>query len=227
MNKIKLISLAALICVPAMLLTSCARRLTVEDNGGAYYDKKDDVKYYLASPCYEPITVGEDRYAKAGKNDFFEIEGLDPDKWLCRKDGAVYYAEGVKLPTLDEMDITYVDVTYESMTVGKIIDDGQIDELIETFTEGESYYYANVKADISWGVKFFDTRLGIAYSIVYLEYAEDYEVKNSEGEFVNCGRKFLYDVYSGRFVAAGDTLDEIVERYYKSLDDMTETTDGK
>ena len=205
--------LALACCLSLLVLPSCSKKLTRQEEGGAFYDKKEDIKYYLASPAYEPIAMGEEVYAKAGKTEFFEIVGASPEEWLCQTYGGVYYAEGVALPDIDEMNIDHIRVMDDTSLVSFVKDGDVIDDIIGVYLGGQTVEFYNYTPKINWTLKFADEELGLYYVINYIEYAEDY-IEIADGVEMNRGRKFIYDVYNDVFTPAGDWFDETVKSYY-------------
>ena len=205
--------LALVACLSLLILPSCSKKLTRQEDGGAFYDKKEDIKYYLASLAYEPIAMGEEVYAKAGKTEFYQIIGKDPAQWLCQTYGGVYYAEGVILPEIDEMAIDHIRVMDDTSLVSFVKDEDVIDDIIGAYLGGESVAYYNYTPKINWTLKFADEELGLYYVISYIEYDEDY-IEVIDGVEMNRGKKFILDIYNDVFTPAGDWFDETVKSYY-------------
>ena len=212
-KNIILRTLALVACLSLLVLPSCSKKLTRQEDGGAFYDKKEDVKYYLASLAYEPIAIGDEMYAKAGKTEFYQIIGKDPTQWLCQTYGGVYYAEGVTLPELDEMEIDHIRVMDDTSLVSFVKDGEVIDDIISAYFGGETVDYYNVTPKINWTLKFADEELGLYYVISYIEYDEDY-IEVIDGVEMNRGKKFILDIYNDVFTPAGDWFDETVKSYY-------------
>ena len=194
-NMIRIIS--ALLCLCTLILCSCGKKYEFSvDEEGYFVNDKSGVTYDIAPICYEAISVSEDAFAEQGKREFFAITGTDTSKWLCDTFGIVYYAKGMKLPTLKEMNISYVDVTENDAIVKQISDAEKINEL-KAFTEsGKETAYpgaAGFAPKVNLRLKFADTENGVYYVLAYLEYPQDYIYKDESGKEINCGKKFLYN----------------------------------
>lgn len=213
-----IIALVSMICVLATLLSSCAsgNKFTVNKDG-KYVDKKTDIVYLAADGCYEPIAITDKLYGRLDKVELYEIEGADPEKWLCEQSGTVFYAENVGLPTLEEMSVSYALVVLEDVTLANISHRGTIEGLTDAYMNGISLtkpYWSDDAYEINWRIRFYDETRGICYVLTYIEVKEDLIVKDSEGNEINYGRKFFYNRFdSARLVPAGDILESYVEEY--------------
>ena len=207
----------ALITVLSLCLSSCGKgnKFSMNDEG-RYVDKKTNIAYIDAPFCYEPTEISDRVYGTLDKVTLYEIEGADPKKWLCEQSGTVFYADGVKLPTLEEMDISYALVMLEDVALANISDRGEIEGLIDAYMNGISLtkpYLSDDAYKINWRIRFYDESIGICYVLAYIEVNEDV-IFNVDGTEVNYGRKFFYNRFDeARFVPAGDLLDEYVEAY--------------
>ncbi len=213
-----LIFAVALITAVIFCLSSCGKGNKFSmDGDGKYVDKKTNISYIDAPFCYEPIYVSDKVYGTLDKVPLYEIEGADPEKWLCEQSGTVFYADSVRLPTLEEMNVSYALVMLEEVTLANISDRGEIEGLVDAYTNGISLqkpYWSDGSYRINWRIRFADETIGVYYIIAYLEVDEDYIVTLDDGTEVNYGRKFFYNRFDeGRLVPAGDLLDGYVEEY--------------
>ncbi len=213
-----IITVVSLICVMATLLASCAsgNKFTVSKDG-KYVDKKTDIAYLAADGCYEPIGMTDKLYGRLDKVELYEIEGADPKKWLCEQSGTVFYAESERLPTLEEMNVSYALVVMEDVTLANISDRGTIEGLADAYMNGISLskpYWSDDAYEINWRLRFFDETIGICYVLTYIEVKEELILKDSEGNEINYGKKFFYNRFDeGRLVPAGDILASYVEAF--------------
>ena len=181
------LTLAALFCAIAIALCSCSARFVSE--GPAYRDKKTDVLYEYAPFCYEAIEIGKDVYAEAEIDTFYEIVGKDPLSWLCESSGTVFYASGTTLPSLEQMNISYIDVCTESSTVtvkAKIEDSADILAIVSSYVSSDNLGYSGDIATSSYKIRFADTSLGLYYSVSFFRYSDggDYIYNRSEDKLV-------------------------------------------
>lgn len=220
MKKVKkLTALLAVMFAVALAFTACSNenKFKVNDDG-QYVDKKTDIAYIDAPACYEPIAMGEELYGKMESAQIYEIVGADPEKWLCESMGTVFYAADVKLPTLDGMDISYVSVNKNDVEVVKLSDEDTVSAIVSTYANGEAIRkpsYTESMLDISWHLKFADESIGIYYVLNYIELTEDYIVTDDSGVQINYGRKFIFNRFENKCVAAGDALASCVNEYGK------------
>lgn len=193
--------LSGLLCLCALLLCSCGKKyeFSVDDDGN-FVDGKSGVTYDIAPFCYEAISVSTDVFAEQGEREFFAITGADTSKWLCDTFGIVYYAKGMKLPSLKEMNISYVDVTNDDVTVETVSDTEKINALKALYENGTKTSYpanAGFVPEVNLRLKFADTENGLYYVLAYFEYPQDYVSKDENGKEINYGKKFLYNRAEG------------------------------
>lgn len=206
--KKKMIRAAALLMSALMLTASLAscrlHKVTFDAANNQYVDGRTDIRYTDAPGCYEPVAIGKE-YAKisyGGKATvtLHEMGNMDPAQWLCEEGKTVFYAEGVTLPTLNEMAPDKVHLCIEeavTMVLSTITDAEDIAALIEVWQTGEEVTYTGLEPAVNLRVKFESpTYPGLYYSLIYLEYSD--------------GSKVLYDRYAARCVNAGDVLLEYV-----------------
>ena len=203
-NKKKLafraLATIALLCAAATLVCSCAKGNKFVSDGADFVDKKTDVSYLYAPACYEPIERGDEVYGKTKTVTFYEVKGQDPLKMLCEENGTIFCAEGTALPTLDKMNISYMEICTEtsSLTVKKKVEStADISAIVEGYVMGENLYYGAVVPSVTYKIRFADTTLGIYYSFVFVRYAD---------EISGRGHDFIYNRYEGKFTPAPDIL---------------------
>ena len=186
-KKFHLLAIVALLCALSLLLGSCSKKFV--SDGPDYKDRKTKVTYEYAPFCYEAIEVSEEEYAKSGYDVFYEIVGQDPLEWLCESSGTVFYSKKITLPTLDKMDISYIEICSEASSVtvkATITDADNIAAIISSYTSEEPLSYSADVADKSYKIRFADTSLGLYYSVSFFAYNDGsaYLYNRSEDKFV-------------------------------------------
>ena len=196
--------LAAILCLCTLLLCSCAKNKFSVDDEGYFVDKTSGITYDIAPFCYEAISVSEEVFAKQEKREFFAITGVDTSKWICDSFGIVYFEKGKQMPTLEEMNISYVDITRDDEIVEKVTDAEQIKALKELYKNGTSCAYpgnSGLVPDVNIRLKFADVENGLYYVIAYFEYAQDFVYEGDNGKKTNFGKKFLFNRAEGLCLA--------------------------
>ena len=184
-----LIGLVALLCALSLILGSCSKKFV--SDGPDYRDRKTKVTYEYAPFCYEAIEVSEEEYAKSGYDVFYEIVGQDPLEWICESSGTVFYSKKITLPTLDKMDISYIEICSEASSItvkATITDADNIASIINSYTSEAPLSYSADVADKSYKIRFADTSLGLYYSVSFFAYSD--------------GSAYLYNRSENRFVKA-------------------------
>lgn len=204
-KAIRILTLTLACVMLIACLTSCRlHKVKYDRERNLYGDSRTGIYYADAPGCYEPVAIGKE-YAKltyGGKGGvvLHEVGGMDPAQWLCEEGKTVFYAEGVKLPTLTEMAPEKVHLCIEeasTMILSTITDAEDIQALIDIWLNGEEIAYTGLEPNINLRVKFeSQTFPGLYYSLIYLEYGD--------------GTKVLYDRYASRCVNVGDVLVEYV-----------------
>ena len=206
--KKNLIRIAALLLSALMLtssLSSCRlHKVSFDAEHNQYVDGRTSIRYTDAPGCYEPVAIGKE-YAKIYYNrkasvTLHEMGDMDPAQWLCEEGKTVFYAEGVTLPTLNEMAPEKVHLCIEeavTMVVTTVTDTADIAALIDVWQNGEEVTYTGLEPTLNLRIKFESSAYpGLYYSLIYLEYGD--------------GSKVLYDRYAARCIDAGDVLLEYV-----------------
>ena len=216
-KALRIISLALLCCTFSMLLCSCAKGNKFSYQGVSFKDKKTHVTYNYAPACYEPIAQDEKIYGHWDNTRFYALEGKDPLSWLCEENGTVFYADGTELPTLGEMQISYIDLCVETnstITRGKITSDEDISSIIEHYISAKSISYRGLTPEKTYKIRFADTELGIYYSLTYIRYTEDYVVLNDDSTESVYGKDFLYNRFEDKFIVAPEALVGYINELY-------------
>ncbi len=201
--------LVCALCVLCSLsvLVGCSRANKFgEAEGGRFVDKKTDIRYGFAPACYEPIAIDTSEvYGKHENFELYKIVGADPEKWLCESAGTVFYAEGVHLPALNEMNISKTELLIDTSRTAEVSEEISR-AFIDAYCGGESIdrpQPSESEIEHSVMLRFSDTSIGLYYSLSYLELKEDYTVDG-----VSLGRCFVFNRFEGRCVAVSDLLAE-------------------
>lgn len=223
-------ALALVLCICA-LACACTKKYDFSMDGGAYVDHRLNISYTAAPSCYEPIKMDTEIYGEMDKVKFFRIIGADPEKWLCEELGNVFYADGVKLPTLGEMTLTYVDLFDSEQLDADLLDDEEplervtdadvIGTIVDAYCNGENVsrpVWTQSSFDVNWRIKLADESIGIYYVLTYVELKENYVEIANDGTQIDHGKKFLYNRFESRLVPVDGILDEYVERYGTSVE---------
>ncbi len=188
--------LLLLILILSLLLCSCGDSLPQwKLEGEGYIDKKNDRVWYGAPLNYQPVSTGG-AAAMLGDTEICVIPGMDSDLWLAEAFegiGAVYYAEGVELPTLESFGADGLFICREenlTFAMAQSKDKALVDQLVDAIVNGEAVEAAEGNA---YHVKFTSSAYtGLYYDLLYIE-GED-------------GGYYLYDRGIGKAVEIGRML---------------------
>lgn len=236
----------ALVC--AMLLLSCfltacrAPAMKREENGGLRNPQTNICYYPTPLSYYAKIpTVGEP-YARIkvdnGGEDIllYEIEGLDPERYLISDSYSLYYAAGEELPELFDLPCTRVGIydTQVASNDGNITDENSINALKDLHKNGTFTSLDNVSlyADnsTSWyDLNFFgdDEYAGVYYQLKYGVFVEDVIItelveKDANGYYIDIypgvPYEFAQEIYYG--------IEYTVAKYNFGKEIMCDTTTG-
>ena len=174
----KVLKTAICVLLMCVALVSCAnKRLT--PSGDKLVDGKTDIEYNVAPMCYEPVSLGKE-FARSDRQDYeityYQMGELSTDEWLCDGEYNVYYADGVKLPTFEEMSINRILVCQEDealISIKDITDEELVLAVIDAYKNGEATEYIGLKADIALKLKFRSAIYPyLQYSLSYYEYTD-------------------------------------------------------
>ena len=219
--KIRIFSLLLALSLLVVALSSCKKGNTFVVREGNFVDKETGIEYISTSWEYEPISVSDEIYGEYSEiNDllFYVMNGADPQKYICDNMETVYYAKGLKMPALNEMDIDYVNVynQYDELVV-HITDMEFVAKLVDTFVNGYNSYssiYLTNEVDIKTNhrIKFADSDEGFYYVLAYVEYAEPFYYTDKNGRECQSD-KVLFNRYTQTYVV----VDEFINDYYATL----------
>jgi hypothetical protein len=189
----------------AVLFVSCNNLVKLTYDNGKLIDEKNNITYLTAPICFEPAVTAAEPYAKCSKLKItlYEIKGQDVSQWLAESydvSGAVYYAESIQLPSLEEFDADLIHICIEqTITAGiaKVTDKEAVESVISAFINGEPCPI--VQSGSSFQLKFESKKYaGIFYNLIYVE-GDD-------------GENYIYDRSTQTCVNVGDVLQEYLPR---------------
>ena len=152
MNKIKRIfsAVAALLIILSML-SACGKGNKFAYSESGIRDKKTDITYIDAPPCYSPIAIlDEEVYGHSDDYLFYAVLGVSPTRFVCDTEGTLFYADSEKLPKFSEMQLMYFDICSDasSAAVKKTVDAKEsVNAVRDAYLHGETIYYPNFEAE--------------------------------------------------------------------------------
>lgn len=188
-----------------LLIASCGNLVALSYANGKLIDKKNGITYSTAPICFEPAIIATEPYAKCSKLKIklYEIEGQPVTEWLAESydvSGAVYYAENIDLPTLEDFDADVIHICVEqTVTVGiaNVTEKEAVGAVVSAFENGEPC--AIVQSGSSFQLKFESQKYaGIYYNLIYVE--------------GNDGENYIYDRSTKICVNVGDVLQDYLTR---------------
>ncbi len=201
----RMISLALCLVLALTALASCSSGNKFSAENGRYVDKKTNIAYIDAPACYAPIAMGDKLYGTLDDVKLYEIVGADPQKFLAETTGTVFYADGVALPELWEMNISHAEILVDTESEISMAA-ADYAALIDLYKNGTPVQYsspASGTVSTSVTIRFSDEQLGICYMLTYIELSVDYTVGEQ-----SYGTKFLLNRFDGkRFIPVGDVID--------------------
>ena len=183
MKRKTLFRLLPLALLLALLLGSCAgKKATFTFANETYRNEKTGVVYRVASPCYRSATYFEDTFVgtyrpKRGTEiKFYRVE--KSDGLLTDEDHLIYYPEGTVLPTLEEMQITVIDLCkQDKITVSflTIEEETQIASIVRAYTKGSPLPMERIHADVKerYNLVFTAGESELVYELEYLTFADE------------------------------------------------------
>ena len=164
-------------------------------------DSEAGIRYQVASVSYEPMAAGEE-YAACEDYMLYTVGEADPSQWLAEwfdGIGAVYYAEGVHLPSLEEFkaDCLYLGNAGDLFTaIAHTNNGGLIKRVVSAFSDCEKTVLPP-EYETAYQLKFTSTSYDwLCYSVMYI---------------IADGRNILYDRGTGVTVDVGDLLKDMID----------------
>ncbi len=176
--------LTAVMLLSLLSLASCGTKLVYRD--GAFYCSKNKVTYKEVNYQYLPVSISKEVYAELNENgtktDLFTLENVPPEKWLTTKDGRLFCAEDVKVPTLSEMEIDSVLICNEgsniTVSLAEIKSEESVNIVLGNIINGSELEYPVVgEADEILVLRMASKKYPwLYYSVSYVEFVEDVRV---------------------------------------------------
>ena len=174
----KVLKMAICVLLACVVLASCANKRLMP-SGDKLVDGKTDIEYNVASASYEPVSLGKE-FARSDRQGYeityYQIGELSTDEWLCDGEYNVYYADGVKLPSFEEMNFNRILVCQEDealVSIKDITEKKLVLAVIDGYKNGEASEYIGLKADVILELKFRSAIYPyLQYSLSYYEYTD-------------------------------------------------------
>lgn len=184
MKRIALSALCLLL-VGAALLTSCSRIPTMKYEDGVFTHPRTHVTYRQAPAYYEAVARGTESVAKIDGDKLddlllYPITGMAQNEWLCGEDYSVFYADGVSLPTLSELQATSLLICKtdeKTSSLAEITSLISIEQLVNTYRNGVCFDYEDldsVESPVRYDLKFVSSAYkGLQYDLTYWSLEEE------------------------------------------------------
>jgi hypothetical protein len=220
-RKIKIALLCAALIL-SCLLTACRAPALKQDEEGGFRNPQTGVSYYPTSPNYYAKPFGEEPYARikveGGGEDIqlFEIEGVDPEKYLVSNGYSVYAAGGAELPALADLPCVRVGIydTQVSSNDGNITTAAEIQALKALHKSGTYTSLNNVGLYMNSVQNWYDLHFmvegtddKIYYQLKYGVFTEDVIItelveKDASGNFIDLypgiSYELAWEIYDGK-----------------------------
>ncbi|MBE6633781.1 MAG: hypothetical protein E7620_05510 [Ruminococcaceae bacterium] len=177
--------LIALCLSLVLLLSACSGgAYTLTYSNGAYRNEKQNAAFVLAPLCYRAASALTDETVAVIKSSYgkdvplYAIEGMDTAKWLTDDQFDVYCNEQLALPSLSQMNASYVTLSYITypFEIGRIEKAAEIADLVDRYENGTSIPAAKIipPPENRFELLFFsNTYKGLAYSLEYWKFSEE------------------------------------------------------
>lgn len=242
MKKIFRITFLCIVLSCACLLVSC-KTPTLEYEDGGFRNPQTDISYYSTSPNYFARPADGDPYAKikvdGGGADIllYEIDGVDPERYLVSNDYRVYAAAGAALPELYDLPCVRVGIydTQVSSNDGNITDEEGIlalKELQKTGTfvnqnvigfyiqeNSENWYDLHFMGEGAYKGVYYQLKYGVFNTDVIVI---DFLQRDANGDIVDLYPGIPYEVVREEY--NGQMYDAI--RYNFGREILCDTTTG-
>lgn len=200
----KRIHLTALLLALVLLLVGCTAKFERDGDGYGFTNKKTDVHYTVLSGNFEAAAQGEQVGEHVDEKFdyttlFYEIPGLDADRFVADGDGQVYCADDT-LPNAAELTVSSV----------LVCDEDEISIALVRWTEAKTVsavrdaWFSGEEAELPFGAHttFYRMKLtfaeypGIYYCFGFYAYAD--------------GSAYFYDIGTARSVACPAEITALV-----------------
>lgn len=208
---LRMVAMAVATVLLSAGLTACGDKMTAV-GGNSVQSKDGELLFSYASTTYEAVAQGKKVGTlsnKLSEVEVYAIEGQSADEWRVTEYGEVLYAEGVQLPTLQEMQPTTLEVCTLSSgrKIRSVTDSDIIADAVQAYTEGESAPYLNWDVLRSYQLRFVSETYDFLYfTVTYIECEEDIQLDDG----TNYGRYFLRSAFDEKFVPIGSGLHDLL-----------------
>jgi len=133
--KKSLVCLATLMLAVLLACTSCSSVTVMESKDGAYVNPDTGIVYHPAPANYESVAVNKaEVIASLGSADMEEtylyaIDGVTTKQFLTTSYNDVFYADGIVLPTLRQMNANRVLFTQTKVLTASLVQISEVDVL--------------------------------------------------------------------------------------------------
>ena len=172
----KILKTGIAIFISLILLVSCSSP-RFSSSGETLIDNETGISYNVAPFCYEPTSLGEEisRFDNgAYEKTYYRIGDIAGEEWITDDAYNVFYAEGVKLPTLLEMSCNRLLVCEDGtqlIALRDITDGELVSAVIEGYVNGEPSKRVALGEHTALKLKFRSAVYPqLQYSLTYYEY---------------------------------------------------------
>ena len=207
MKKIRILSLIIAV-VMLLSLTSCTRKMTMNTSG--ITDKKSGITYNFVTVPLIPKEKSTEAYAvwkmsKDVKINLYEINGLDPEKWLYSEVGDLLCSEKIDFPDLFAFSADKFFICYNSditISFAEITDEAEVSALVDCYVNGEGVSEPMVGGYNTYVVLFESGAYDEFYYKLMIRVYED--------------ATYMFDRSTGIYVNIGSLLSDYLPDYYES-----------
>ena len=181
-----------------LLFSSCASLAWVEPTGNGFVHSQSGIRYVYAPTGYaagslEASPVAKTRGELLGTVDLYPVRGLPVEKFLCSFEGVLLCAEGISLPTFEELRISSIGIyrVSDGVAIAATSKKETVDQVRSAFRQGAWFERNLISTSIrgqSYELRFAadGEYAGLCYVLRYLMLQEDvliYENIESAEEF--------------------------------------------
>lgn len=221
-------SLSLLMCC-VLLFSACSNLNTFKFEDEQYKDTKNNITYLQAPLYYEAVKLidgGVARVKRSVGEDLvlYAVEGADRKEMLANDQYELYYAEGVTLPKVWDMNVSEIYICQTKLISAQIASVNKAEDvaaLIELYKNGTSFSKTKVSMEQAKGhyyLKFVSKDYpSIYYCLEYLEFEEEvlvYETIKDPSSFVPkyAGVEVTYE--QNEYVVGGESGVEELAVYH-------------
>ncbi len=181
-KNMKKISLLAILLAVVLLICSCgncscAKKSKFRYENDMIVDEKTGIKYECAPFAYQPVSFGA-KYATQEKSgivtEYYQLGDMPTDKWLTNEDLCVFYAQGVELPSFEELNsnrILICEKGEQTVSLFDITDKEKVQSVIDEYLGARRIKGNPARSDVQYLLNFRgDSYPFLQYSLEYLEY---------------------------------------------------------